>query len=400
MTLYLTGLIAFLGATALIFGIRRRRKSRWMIAVAIIGGLVMLAMIVYSLLAFIILDFKRNQPMEEPPELSVAVVTVEPTQSSLPVLSVSPTPTLIASPSPTSELIAPMLPNYDLPVSEVPELHPDILGLRNAQYEEMPTFGTQNEVSKFVLWNFLNDCFEFEFFLRKEIVPDEGSGFCVLNNACVSAMTYYLFGAYDMFDMYTKELEEDDKVYARIKLIYTDPDLDAEARAEALEFVLKNPVPNDGFEDFESEKAYARKIHDFIAKKVTYSPKGYNPNDLLSSNDYEALQEAYNVLGEDQNEVVCAGYARAFALIAQYAGINAVWVSGNETETESHAWNVIYPCDGSEPVLIDVTWDDTGSEDLPGQEFVSDRYFYINLSEDYEHHAYEYVDGFLAFVNE
>ena len=34
------------------------------------------------------------------------------------------------------------------------------------------------------------------------------------------------------------------------------------------------------------------------------------------------------------------------------------------------------------------------------QELVSDKYFYIPLTEDYDHHAFEYVEGFLAFVNE
>ncbi len=363
-----------------------------MIVVTIVGGLVILSTIVYSLLTFLFPNYIKCQSQKKSPELTAPVETKKPIQSNKPVVKTSP--------ETTSNLLATILPDYDLPVSEVSDLTPDILGLTNAQYDEMPTFTTQNEVSKFVLWNMLNNRFEFEFFLQKEIAPDEGTGFCVLNNACVSAMTYYLFGAYDMVDMFTEDQKDEDKVYARIKLKYTNPELDVEARAEALEFVMKNPVPNGGFKDFESEKAYALKIHDFIAKKVTYSPKGYNPNDLLSTSNYEALQEAYNVLGEDQETVVCAGYARAFALIAQYAGINAVWVSGNETETESHAWNVIYPCDGSAPVLVDVTWDDTDSVDLPGQELVSDKYFYIPLTKDYNHHAYEYVDSFLALVNE
>lgn len=61
------------------------------------------------------------------------------------------------------------------------------------------------------------------------------------------------------------------------------------------------------------------------------------------------------MLGKNENIAVCAGYARAFALIAQQADINTVWVFGNEKEMDSHAWNVIYPCGGSEAVLVDVT---------------------------------------------
>lgn len=377
MSLWQAGLLAVLGTAIFILGIWRR-KSKWMTAAAIAGAMIILAAFTYISLTFIFLDAVKNQPPDEPAD-TASEITASPTTDVQPTVN------------PTS----PMPSDYDLPVSETPEARPDILGLRDERYADMPTFGTQNEVSKFVLLNFLNGRFEFELYLKKEIAPDEGTGFVVLNNACTSAMSYYLFGAYDIIDMFTEVREGEDNVYARIKLIYTDPELDAEARAEAMEFVLKNPVPVGGFKDGESEKAYARKIHDFIAKKVTYSPKGSNPNDLLSSSNYEALQEAFNVLGEDQDTVVCAGYARAFALIAQYAGIHAVWVSGNETETESHAWNVIYPCDGSEPVLVDVTWDDTGSEDIPGQEYVSDRYFY----EDYEHFALDYMEDFLTFVN-
>ena len=103
-------------------------------------------------------------------------------------------------------------------------------------------------------------------------------------------------------------------------------------------------------------------------------------------------------LGENQNTAVCAGYARAFALIRQYAGINCAWVWGNETEESSHAWNVIYPCDGSEPVLVDVTWDDGLSVDTVGQTDVDDSYFYIPLASEYEHKADENMANFIRYM--
>lgn len=293
----------------------------------------------------------------------------------------------------------PALPaDYDLPLDEVPALDPDVLGVRELTYEAMPTFGTQNETTKYVLHNLLHNRLEMEFYLTKDFSVDEGTGYGILSAACETAMSYYLFGAYTTHDMYT--LDEDDKVRAKVKLIYKKTDYDREARAEALEFVLKNPVPAGGFRDFEAEKAYARKIHDFIARKVTYSPIGYAPEEMFGLERYEAYQEAYNVLAEDQNTAVCAGYARGFALIAHYAGINAAWVYGNETETQSHAWNLLYPCDGSEPVVIDVTWDDTSSEDVPGQHAVSDAYFYIPHSWETEHVPSAEFEAFLAYVNE
>lgn len=295
--------------------------------------------------------------------------------------------------------IEPKLDSYDMPIVEVPLLPPDIKKIRDTSYEDMPIFSTQNEVTKYVLYQFLNNQFEFEFYLTRYFATDEATGFGILSNACEGAMSYHLFSAYRNIDLYTQDQGDEDKIYAKIKIIYTRPEYDLEARAEAMEFIAKNPVPIAGFENFEIEKAYARNIHDFVAKKVTYSPIGYNPESMFGLEKYEALQEAYNVLGEDENTAVCAAYARAFALIAQYAGINTAYVLGNQTELESHAWNVIYPRDGSEPVLVDVTWDDTESEDFPGQLIVSDRYFYIPLSEDMDHKASDNVQGFLDYIN-
>ena len=263
----------------------------------------------------------------------------------------------------------------------------------------MPTFDNQNDVARYVLYQFLNNRFELEFYLHRSFAVDEGNSYDILFKACEAAMTYYLFSAYRENDILTQDRGDKDKVYAKIKIVYTRPEYDLEAKAEALEFIMKNPIPNEGFTDFEAEKAYAKKIHDFIAKKVTYSPIGYNPESMLGLEKYEAFQEAYNVLSEEQNTAVCAGYARGFALIAQYAGINAAWVFGNEREIQSHAWNVIYPCDGSEPVLVDVTWDDTESEDTAGQKFVEDRCFYVPLSKEYEHKASGHFQEFLSFIN-
>ena len=131
-----------------------------------------------------------------------------------------------------------------------------------------------------------------------------------------------------------------------------------------------------------------------------YTADDGNPETMFGETRYDVLQEAYNVLGENQNTVVCAGYARAFALICQYAGINCAWVRGNKTEISSHAWNVIFPCDGSEPVMVDVTWDDGSNFDIVGQTIVYDYYFYIPLSNEYEHEPDEEIWSFIQYNNE
>ena len=286
----------------------------------------------------------------------------------------------------------------DLTVEDVPTLVPDVLKLREKKYEDIPFLETQDQLSEYALWNLLCGRTEFECRLSWDLSYDVSS--VALVRACEEAMSYYLFSSYKDWDMYTEDDGNPDSVYGKVKLVYDAPEFDLEARLGAFRYVMENPPPEGGFSDYDEEREYARKIHDYVACKVTYDPVGYEPNIPVSETRYDVLQEAYNVLGENQNTAICAGYARAFALICQYAGINCAWVWGNETEESSHAWNVIYPCDGSEPVLVDVTWDDGLSFDTVGQTDVDYSYFYIPLSSDYEHEADENMASFIQYINE
>ena len=285
----------------------------------------------------------------------------------------------------------------DLTVEDVPTLLPDVLKLREKKYEDIPFLETQEQLSEYALWNFLYGRTEFECRLSWDLSYDVTA--LALERACEDAMSYYLFSSYYAWDMYTEDDGNPDSLYGKVKLVYDKPEFDQEARLGAYRYVVNNPPPEGGFSDYDEEMEYARKIHDYVACKVTYNPIGYEPNIPVSQTRYDVYQEAYNVLGENQDSDVCAGYARAFALICQYAGINCAWVWGNETEEGSHAWNVIYPCDGSEPVLVDVTWDDGLSLDAIGQTEVDDSYFYIPLSSEYEHTADESMARFIQYIN-
>ena len=136
-----------------------------------------------------------------------------------------------------------------------------------------------------------------------------------LERACEDAMAYYLFSAYTIWDMYTMDDGNPDSVYGKVKLVYDAPEFDLEARLGALIYIMNNPPPEGGFSDCDEEKEYARKIHDYVACKVTYDPMGYDPKNMMGKLGYAGLQEAYTMLGDNQNSAVCAGYARAFALI-------------------------------------------------------------------------------------
>ena len=289
-------------------------------------------------------------------------------------------------------------PVIELTSEDLPELLPDVLKLREKEYDDMPYLDTQEQLSEYVLWNFLYGRTECEFRLPWELSYNVSA--VALEQACEEAMSYYLFSAYQIWDMMTEDDGDPNSVYGKIKLVYEHPEYDLEARLAAYSYVVNNPPPEGGFSDYDEERSYAKKIHDYVAFKVTYDPMGYDPKSMEGKRGYEGLQEAYNVLGKNQETVVCAGYARAFALICQYAGINCAWVRGNQTEESSHAWNVIYPCDGSEPVLVDVTWDDLSIYDFIGQTEVDYSYFYIPLSSEYEHTAEEDMAGFIEYLNQ
>ena len=362
----------------------KRKRKKMLIAGACALGAALLVLAVYIAMTFLFLGAISSEDLPSEGSENTSFTSNSSTYTETSSLS---------APSEVPE-------DFDLPVSEVPEFYPDILGVGDVHYDEMPTFLTVNEVSLYVLHNMLNNCFEMEFYLAKELVPTEGYGFEVLDFAFENALSYFPFSAFSLWDMYTDEERGDsDTVFARIKQIYIGQENDLEACAEALEFVMKNPVPYGGFTDFDSEREYALKIHNFIARKITYSPIGYNLSEVMSSDSYELKQEAFNVLGSEQHDAVCAGYARAFSMICNYAGINTAWVRGNETDDESHAWNIVFPCDGSDPVMVDVTWDDSASGDIIGQDYVSENYFYIPIDEEYEHIIVGHMEEFLINVN-
>ena len=87
-------------------------------------------------------------------------------------------------------------------------------------------------------------------------------------------------------------------------------------------------------------------IHDYIAHTTEYSTE----NELCFT--------AYGCL--INHRACCAGYAKAFQLIAEKIGFDCGYVSGSSKGNNSlhskHAWNYIKL--GGEYYFIDVTWDD------------------------------------------
>ncbi len=96
----------------------------------------------------------------------------------------------------------------------------------------------------------------------------------------------------------------------------------------------------------ETEKANA--IHNHIINNCEYDVDTY-----YSKDQYSNSYTAYGALCE--GKAVCQGYAAAFNLCAQKAGLNSIAVYGTG-KGGSHAWNYVY-LDGKYS-YIDATWDD------------------------------------------
>lgn len=95
-------------------------------------------------------------------------------------------------------------------------------------------------------------------------------------------------------------------------------------------------------------------IHDYLVKSVMYNTD--------AANDPEKDLDVFKAAGAlvDRN-AVCAGYSRAFMILARMANVPAMYVA---SDTMNHGWNLVYGNDGWR--YIDVTWDDP-VPDMPGK---------------------------------
>lgn len=107
-------------------------------------------------------------------------------------------------------------------------------------------------------------------------------------------------------------------------------------------------------------------LHDALAEKLSYA--------YTDSGTAETEKWAHNIEGAfsgEYNKVVCEGYAKAFQLLLNAAGIENIYIVGNGksgTSWQGHAWNQVKI--ENEWYLVDLTWND-GS-------VISRKYFNLN----------------------
>ncbi len=118
-----------------------------------------------------------------------------------------------------------------------------------------------------------------------------------------------------------------------------------------------------------------RAIHDALAGHVTYDLEGY---DLGEVDDQS--HTAYGALVEGR--AVCDGYAEAFNLLLNRAGITSDLVIG-EALDEGHAWNLVAFEEGF--YHVDLTWNDLDNGGI------SEAYYKINQDEIQRDHVIEWI---------
>lgn len=108
-----------------------------------------------------------------------------------------------------------------------------------------------------------------------------------------------------------------------------------------------------------------KKIHDYIAKKISY--------------DYSLSRfTAYDGLVSSKHSTVCQGYANLFYKMCTDAGIPCRIILGNANGP--HAWNLVKI--GTKWYFVDVTWDDPDKTSSP----VIYDYFLVGTNKLYKDH--------------
>ncbi|EIW00983.1 stalk domain-containing protein [Thermoanaerobacter siderophilus] len=158
------------------------------------------------------------------------------------------------------------------------------------------------------------------------------------------------------------------KVSIKFEYIYPKDKLEKmkdEVYIKAKEIISQIIKPD--MSDIDKVKA----IHDYIVKNTKYDYENLI-NNTIPPESYTAYGVFIKGVG------VCQGYAAAFNLLAQLAGIDSLGVAGtgfNYSGSMPHAWNMIR-IDGKIS-YVDVTWDDP----VPDQGD-NVRYDYFNVTEE------------------
>ena len=186
MELWLAGAFLVLAIILLICLIVKRRKIRRKTAqtVAIVLTSVVIALLsIYILFAGIFIYSRDHEPPDDV-ETPVPTASASPEPTFTPAPTDTPEPAETETPEPT---FTPVPDEWDLPVSALPEFLPDVLGIRETEYEEMPVVKSVDEAACYILHEFLNNRTHLKFYFDRGIPGIADYANVWLNDACDNA---------------------------------------------------------------------------------------------------------------------------------------------------------------------------------------------------------------------
>lgn len=138
--------------------------------------------------------------------------------------------------------------------------------------------------------------------------------------------------------------------------------------AKKLAQAVINKIIKSGMSDFDKAKA----IHDYLVMNVDYDYENYIKNTIPA--------ERYTAEGALRDKyAVCAGYAKAFKLLCELAGLECDYISG-KVSRGYHAWNQVKV--DEKWYNVDVTWDDPASTNKAFDDHKYNRYSYFLISDE------------------
>jgi hypothetical protein len=154
-----------------------------------------------------------------------------------------------------------------------------------------------------------------------------------------------------------------------VRPTYTYDATEAERRRSETKVAVTTALDATGAATAASDQDKAALINDYIAAHATYDVESFEAveRDPDGAPDGQAAQsqEAYGILVA--GTAVCNGYAKAFQLLADAAGLESVIVTGEAdggVYSGPHAWNRVN-VDGTW-LVVDTTWNDTDTA-APGR---------------------------------
>lgn len=140
-----------------------------------------------------------------------------------------------------------------------------------------------------------------------------------------------------------------------LSVVYGTDRAEAERRQQSLAQSVRDvvgSVVSDGMSDAEKVTA----LNDWLVANVAYDDAAFAA--MAEPDVAERFWYSFTAIGAfEQGTVVCQGYSLAFLALAEEAGLEAVFVSGDIVDGGSHGWNKVL-IDGAWRA-VDVTWNDT-----------------------------------------